>query len=81
MVRNKSRIIAQGYSQVEGVDFSETFALVARSEAIKLILSYAINHNIILYQMDVKNAFLNGVISEEVYVIRTRFGSTSSLMF
>ncbi|PNY05239.1 retrotransposon-related protein [Trifolium pratense] len=68
VVRNKARLVAQGYSQQEGIDYTETFAPVARLEAIRLLLSYAINHNITLYQMDVKSAFLNGVISEEVYV-------------
>ncbi|MCI15414.1 putative reverse transcriptase (RNA-dependent DNA polymerase), partial [Trifolium medium] len=68
VVRNKARLVAQGYSQQEGIDFTETFAPVARLEAIRLLLSYAVNHGITLYQMDVKSAFLNGVISEEVYV-------------
>ena len=56
------------HSQQEGIDYTETFAPVARLEAIRLLLSYAVNHGIILYQMDVKSAFLNGVIEEEVYV-------------
>jgi len=68
VIRNKARLLAQGYSQQEGIDYTETFAPVARLEAIRLLLSYAVNHNIILYQMDVKSAFLNGVISEEVFV-------------
>ena len=68
VVRNKSRLVAQVYSQQEDIDYTEPFALVARLEAIRLLLSYAVNHGIILYQMDVKSAFLNGVISEEVYV-------------
>jgi len=67
VVRNKDRLVAQGYSQQEGIDYTETFAPVARLEAIRLLLSYAVNHGIILHQMDVKNVFLNGVISEEVY--------------
>ena len=66
VIRNKARLVAQGYSQQEGIDYTETFALVARLEAIRLLLSYAVNHNITLYQMDVKSAFLNGVISEEI---------------
>ncbi|WJX52128.1 hypothetical protein P8452_38270 [Trifolium repens] len=57
-----------GTNQQEGIDFTETFAPVARLEAIRLLLSYAVNNGITLYQMDVKSAFLNGVISEEVYV-------------
>jgi len=68
VVKNKARLVAQGYSQQEDIDYTETFALVARLEAIRLLLSYAVNHGIILYQMDVKSEFLNGVISEKVYV-------------
>ena len=67
VTRNKARLVAQGYSQQEGIDYTETFAPVVRLEAIRLLISYAINHGIILYQMDVKSAFLNGVI-EEVFV-------------
>ncbi|MCI04331.1 putative reverse transcriptase (RNA-dependent DNA polymerase), partial [Trifolium medium] len=66
VVRIKARLVAQGYSQQEGIDYTETFAPVARLEAIRLLLSYAVNHGITLYQMDVKSAFLNDVISEEV---------------
>jgi hypothetical protein len=68
IVRNKARLVAQGYSQVEGLDFDETFAPVARLEAIRILLAYATSHNIKLYQMDVKSAFLNGKINELVYV-------------
>ena len=68
VVRNKARLVAQGYTQVEGIDFDETFTLVARLEAIRILLAYANHHNIILYQMDVKSAFLNGKLEEEVYV-------------
>ena len=68
MVRNKARLVAQGYTQVEGIDFDETFAPIARLEAIRILLAYANHHNIILYQMDVKSAFLNGKLEEEVYV-------------
>jgi len=68
VVRNKSRLVAQGYSQQQGIDYTETFAPVARLEAIRLLLSYAVNHGIILYQNDVKSEFLNGFIYEEVYV-------------
>ena len=70
VIRNKARLVTQGYSQQEGIDYTETFAPVAfaRLEAIRLLLSYAINHGIILYQMDVKSEFLNGVIEEEVFV-------------
>src|SRR6266498_5803125 len=68
MVRNKARLVAKGFSQVEGLDFGETFAPVARLEAIRILLAYASSHNIKLYQMDVKSAFLNGYINELVYV-------------
>uniref|UniRef100_UPI0030C69137 reverse transcriptase domain-containing protein n=1 Tax=Bradyrhizobium sp. TM233 TaxID=2599801 RepID=UPI0030C69137 len=68
VTRNKARLVAQGYSQQEGIDYTETFAPVARLEAIRLLISFSVNHNIILHQMDVKSAFLNGYISEEVYV-------------
>ena len=61
-IRNKARLVAQGYSQQEGIDYTKTFALVARLKAIRLILSYVVNHGIILYQMDVRRAFLNGEI-------------------
>ena len=60
VVRNKARLVDQGYTQVEGIDFDETFAPVARLEAIRILLAYANHHYIILYQMDVKSAFLNG---------------------
>ena len=65
---NNARLVAQGYTQVEGIDFDETFAPVARLEAIRILLAYANHHDIILYQMDVKSAFLNGKLEEEVYV-------------
>jgi len=66
--RNKARLFAQGYNQQEGIDYTKTFAPVAILEASRLLLSYAVNHGIILYQMDVKSAFLNGVIEKEVFV-------------
>ena len=68
MVRNKARLVAQGYTRVEGIDFGETFAPVARLDAIGILLAYANHHNIILYKLDVKSAFLNGKLEEEVYV-------------
>jgi hypothetical protein len=68
VVRNKARLVAQGYTQVKGLDFGETFAPVARLEAIRILLAYACSHNIKLYQMDVKSAFLNGKINELVFV-------------
>jgi hypothetical protein len=67
-VRNKARLVAEGYSQVEGLDFGETFAPIARLEAIRILLAFAASKGFKLYQIDVKSAFLNGVIQEEVYV-------------
>ena len=60
--------MAQGYTQVEGLDFGGTYAPVARLEAIRILLAYACAHNIKLYQMDMKSAFINGYINELVYV-------------
>jgi hypothetical protein len=68
IVRNKARLLAQGFSQVEGLDFGETFAPVARLEAISILLAFAASKGFKLYQMDVKSVFLNDVIQEEVYV-------------
>ncbi|CAN1346353.1 Retrovirus-related Pol polyprotein from transposon TNT 1-94 [Linum perenne] len=67
-VRNKARLVAQGYCQEEGIDFDETFALVARLEAIRILCAYASHLQFTLFQMDVKSAFLNGYIKEEVFV-------------
>jgi hypothetical protein len=68
VTRNKARLVAKGYSQVEGLDFDETYAPVARLESIHILLAYATYHGFKLYQMDVKSAFLNGPIKEDVYV-------------
>ena len=68
IVRNKSRLVAQGYTQVKGIDFDESFALVARLESIRILLSIACIMNFKLYQMDVNSAFLNGFLNEEVFV-------------
>ncbi|GJR53753.1 putative ribonuclease H-like domain-containing protein, partial [Tanacetum coccineum] len=68
VVRNKARLVAQGYKQEEGIDYDEVFAPVARIEAIRLFLAYASFMNFVVYQMDVKSAFLYGTIDEEVYV-------------
>jgi hypothetical protein len=67
-VRNKARLVAQEYNQVEGLDFGETFAPVAHLEAIRILLAFAAYKGFKLYQMDVKSVFLNGVIQEEIYV-------------
>ena len=66
--QKQRRLVAQGYSQQEGIDYNETFAPVARLESIRLLISFAVQNNISLYQMDVKSEFLNGYIEEEVYV-------------
>jgi hypothetical protein len=68
VTRNKARLVAKGYSQVESSDFDETYALVARLEPIRILLAYATYHGFKLYKMDVKSAFTNGPIKEEVYV-------------
>jgi len=68
IVRNKARFVAKGYNQEEDIDFRETYALVARLEAVRLLLAYACLKGFRLHQMDVKSAFLNEFIDEEVYV-------------
>ncbi|WVZ90271.1 LOW QUALITY PROTEIN: hypothetical protein U9M48_036585 [Paspalum notatum var. saurae] len=68
VVRNKARLVAQGFCQKEGIDYEETFALVARLETIRILLAFAASKGFKLQQMDVKSAFLNGFIEEEVYV-------------
>nr|GEX68543.1 putative ribonuclease H-like domain-containing protein [Tanacetum cinerariifolium] len=68
VIRNKARLVAQGYTQEEGINYKEVFAPVARIEAIRLFLAYASFMGFLVYQMDVKSAFLYGTIKEEVYV-------------
>jgi hypothetical protein len=68
VIRNKSRLVAKGYSQLEGLDFAESFALVARHEAVRIFLAFAAHRKMVVFQMDVKTAFLNGELREEVYV-------------
>ncbi|GKC44997.1 retrovirus-related pol polyprotein from transposon TNT 1-94 [Tanacetum coccineum] len=68
VVRNKARLVAQGFSQEKGINYDETFAPVARMEAIKIFLAFATYMNFIVFQMDVKSAHLNGKLKEEVYV-------------
>lgn len=67
MIRNKVRLVAQGYTQQEGIDYDEVFAPMARIEAIRLFLVYSSYKDFVVYQMDVKSTFLYGII-EEVYV-------------
>jgi hypothetical protein len=68
VIRNKARLVCKGYAQIEGLDFDETFAPVARLEAIRIFLAYACHKRFKVYRMDVKSAFLNGDLSEEVYM-------------
>ncbi|GJW37876.1 putative ribonuclease H-like domain-containing protein, partial [Tanacetum coccineum] len=70
VIRNKARLVAQGYTQEEGIDYEEVFAPVARIKAIRLFLAYASYMGFTVYQMDVKSAFLYGTIDEEVYVMQ-----------
>nr|GEW40579.1 hypothetical protein [Tanacetum cinerariifolium] len=68
VLKNKARLVARGYRQEEDIDFEEPFAPVARLEAIRIFIAFADHMNIIMYQMDVKTAFLNGILRDEVYV-------------
>ena len=68
IVRNKARLVAKGYNQEFGIDFEESFAPVTRLEVIRILLAYASSKGFQLQQMDVKSAFLNGYIKEDVYV-------------
>ncbi|KAI3769842.1 hypothetical protein L6452_00956 [Arctium lappa] len=68
VIRNKARLVAKGYRQEEGIDYDETYAPVARIEAIRMFLAYAAHKNFTVFQMYVKTAFLNGILKKEVYV-------------
>jgi hypothetical protein len=68
VVRNKTRLVAQSFSLVEGLDFREVFAPVAHLETIRIILAFTASKGFKLYQMDMKSTFLNGVIQEKIYV-------------
>nr|GFD51462.1 retrovirus-related Pol polyprotein from transposon TNT 1-94 [Tanacetum cinerariifolium] len=68
ILKNKARLVAHGYRQEVGIDFEESFASVSRLEAIRIFLAYAAHKNMVVYQMDVNIAFLNGNLREEVYV-------------
>jgi Reverse transcriptase (RNA-dependent DNA polymerase) len=84
IVRNKARFIAQGYTQQAGIDFEEIFAPVAHLESIRMLLAYASHKGFTLYQMDIKSAFLNGFLDEEVYGLkqapRAWYGRLSSFL-
>jgi hypothetical protein len=79
-VRNKVHLIAQGFSQVEGLDFRETFAPVAHLEAIRILLAFAASKGFKFYQMDVESAFLNGVKQGEVFIKQPRVSRTLSTL-
>jgi hypothetical protein len=68
VTRNKARLLCKGHAQIEGIDFEETFFLVARMEDIRLLLAYACSKNVKVYQMDIKSSFLNGELEEEIYI-------------
>nr|GEV00515.1 Gag-Pol polyprotein [Tanacetum cinerariifolium] len=68
VIRNKARLVAKGYAQEEGIDFEESFALIALLEAVWIFVAYAVHKSFPIYHMDVKTAFLNGPLKEEVYV-------------
>lgn len=68
VIRNKARLVAQGYNQEEGINYDETYAPISRLEAIRMLLAFTCYKNFKLYQTDIKSAFLNGYINEEVYV-------------
>nr|GEX32427.1 retrovirus-related Pol polyprotein from transposon TNT 1-94 [Tanacetum cinerariifolium] len=68
VICNKARLVAKGYAHEEGIDFEESFAPVARLEAVQIFIAYAAHKSFPIYQMDVKTAFLNGPLKEEVYV-------------
>nr|GEV80132.1 retrovirus-related Pol polyprotein from transposon TNT 1-94 [Tanacetum cinerariifolium] len=68
VIHNKARLVAKGYAQEEGIDFEESFTLVVRLEAVRIFIAYAAHKSFPIYQMDVKTAFLNGPLKEEVYV-------------
>ncbi|GKF95080.1 retrovirus-related pol polyprotein from transposon TNT 1-94, partial [Tanacetum coccineum] len=68
VLKNKARLVAKGYRQEEGIDFEESFAPIARIKAIRIFIANAASKNMTIYQMDVKTAFLNGKLKEEVFV-------------
>ncbi|GKE40017.1 retrovirus-related pol polyprotein from transposon TNT 1-94 [Tanacetum coccineum] len=80
VLKNKARLVAKGYQQEEGIDFEESFALVARIEAIRIFIANASSKNMTIYQMDVKTAFLNGELKEEVYAPRAWYDTLSHFL-
>ena len=67
-IKNKTKLVTHEYNQEEGIDFNETFATVVRLKSIRMLLTFACYNDLILYQIDVKSAFLNSYIMKEVYV-------------
>jgi hypothetical protein len=80
VVRNMTRLVARGFSQVDDLDFRENFAPIAHLVAIMIFLAFAASKGFELYQMDVKNIFLNGVIQDEVYVRQPQVSRTTSIL-
>ncbi|GKF87336.1 retrovirus-related pol polyprotein from transposon TNT 1-94, partial [Tanacetum coccineum] len=80
VLKNKARLVAKGYSQEEGINFEESFALVARLEAIRIFIANAASKNMTVYQMDVKTAFLNGELKEEVYAPQAWYDTLSRFL-
>ncbi|GJR38539.1 integrase, catalytic region, zinc finger, CCHC-type containing protein [Tanacetum coccineum] len=80
VLKNKARLVAWGYRQEEGIDFEESFTPVARLEAIRIFIAYVAFKNMIVYQMDVKTAFLNGILREEFYEPRAWYDLLSSFL-
>ncbi|GJR75234.1 retrovirus-related pol polyprotein from transposon TNT 1-94 [Tanacetum coccineum] len=78
VLKNKARLVAKGYRQEEGIDFEESFAPITHIEAIRIFLAYATNKNMVVFQMDVKTEFLNGILKEEVEEITLWFETSSS---
>ena len=72
MICNKARLVAQGYSHMERIDYNETFAPVTRMESIKILLALACHLKFKLYQMDVKTTFLNGLLKKDIYVAQPK---------
>ncbi|GKA35511.1 retrovirus-related pol polyprotein from transposon TNT 1-94 [Tanacetum coccineum] len=80
ILKNKARLVAHGYLQEEGINFEESFAPVTRLEAVRIFLAFATHMNMSVYQMDVKTAFLNGILCEEVYAPRACYDLLSSFL-
>lgn len=68
VIKNKARLVEEGYSQKEGINYEDTIALTVTLDSIRMLFAFACYHNFTLHQIDVKSAFLNGYLMEEVYV-------------